>query len=104
MEITDDGPEISRVIKLLKYKDVKPIGIASDNPILDNRMYEVEYVDGYKSAMAANIIANNLLAQVNQYRQRFVLFYDIIYARIDGTQIKILDDLIHMKNVNKRRL
>ena len=46
----------------MKDKDGRLIGIVSDNPILDTRMYEVEYFDGYKSAMAANMIANNLFA------------------------------------------
>ena len=41
----DDGPEFARVNNRLKDKDVIPIGIAADNPILDTRMYEVEYSD-----------------------------------------------------------
>ena len=61
MERTYDGPEFARVIKRLKDKDRRPIRIASDNPILDTRMYEVEYANGYKSAMAANMTENNLL-------------------------------------------
>ena len=36
-----DGPECARVNKRLKDKDGRPIGIASDNPILNTRMYEV---------------------------------------------------------------
>ena len=42
----DVGPEFSRVNKRLKEKDGRPIVIAADNPILDTRMYEVEYADG----------------------------------------------------------
>ena len=30
-------------------------------------MYEVEYADGYKTAMTANVIASNLFSQVDQY-------------------------------------
>ena len=62
MERHYDGPEFSRVTKRLKDKDGLPIGIASENPILDTRMYEVEYTDGYKTAMTANAIASNLFA------------------------------------------
>ena len=103
MEIVDNGPEFTRVIKRLKDKDGRPIWIASDNTILDTRMYEVEYFDGYKSAMAANMIANNLFAKVDQDGQHFVLFDEIIDARTDSTQIKISDAFIHMNNGNKRR-
>ena len=46
----------------MKDKEGRPIGIASDNPILDTRMYGVEYADGYKAAMMANNIASNLFA------------------------------------------
>ena len=40
------GPEFARVNKILKDKDGRPIGIAAENPILDTRMYKVEYADG----------------------------------------------------------
>ena len=44
-------------------------------------------MDGHKAAMTANFIASNLFAQVDQYRQRFLLFDEIIDHRTDGTQI-----------------
>ena len=69
-----EGPEFARVTKRLRDKDGKPIGVAHENPILDTRMYEVEYVDGHKAAMAANSIASNLFAQVDQDGQRFLIF------------------------------
>ena len=42
----DYGPEFARVNKRLTEKDGRPIRIAAYNPILDTRMYEVEYADG----------------------------------------------------------
>ena len=84
----DDGPEFARVTKRLKDKDGLPIGTASENPILDTRIHEVEYADGYKTAMAANAIANNLFVQVDQDGRRFVLFEETIDHRTDGTEIK----------------
>ena len=68
----DDGPEFARFNKRLKDKDGRPIRIAADNPILDTRMYEVEYDDGYKITMTANTIARNLFSQVYQDGQCFV--------------------------------
>ena len=82
----DDGPEFARFKKRLKDKDGITIGIAADNPILDTRMYEVEYADGYKTAMTANPIASELFSQVDQYGQRFVLFNAIIDLRTNGIQ------------------
>jgi hypothetical protein len=87
----------------MRDKDGKPIGTAAENPILDTRMYEVEYEDGYKTAMAANAIASSLFAQVDQDGLRFVLFDEIIDSRTDGSQILKEDAFIHMSNGNKRR-
>ena len=98
----NDGPEFTSVKKILKDKYGRPIGIAEDNPILDTRMYEVEYADGYKTAMTANTIASILFSQVDQDGQRFVLFNAIIYSCTDGTQIKGGDYFIRMSNGNKR--
>ena len=59
----DDGTELARVKKQLKDKDGLLIGTAYKNPILYSRMYEAEYTDRYKTEMASNAIANNLLAK-----------------------------------------
>ena len=66
-------------------------------------MYEVEYEDGHKLSMAADAIASNLLVQVDQDGQRFVLFDEIIDWRTDGSQIKSEDTFIQISNRNKRR-
>jgi hypothetical protein len=56
-----DGPEFAKVTRRLRDKDGLPIGKANNNPILDTRMYEVEYPDGHKASLAANAIAENML-------------------------------------------
>ena len=61
-----DGPEFARVTKRMKDTHGLPIGTANSNPILDTRMYEVEYQDGYKASLTENTIAQNLFAQVNE--------------------------------------
>ena len=99
----DDGPEFARVNKRLQEKYGRPIIIAADNPILDIRMYGVEYADGYKTVMTDNIISSNLFYQVDQDGQSLLLFNAIIDSRTDGTQIKVVDSVIHMSNGNKRR-
>ena len=61
----DDGPEFARVNKRFKDKYGRPIGISADNPILDTRVYEVEYTDGYKTVVTANAIGSTFFSQVN---------------------------------------
>ena len=35
-------PETAKVVKRLRDKEGNPIGQKHDNPIIDNRMYEIE--------------------------------------------------------------
>ena len=44
---------------------------------MDSRQYEVEFVDGGTEILTANIIAENLLAQVDEYGQRSMLIEEI---------------------------
>jgi hypothetical protein len=78
-------PAFARVLKQLRDANGLP---THDNPILDSRMYEVEYQDGHKLAMAANAIAQNLFAQVDAEGNRHVLFDKIIDHRTDGKEVK----------------
>ena len=58
----------------------------NDKPILNLRMYEVKYHDGYVASMAANVIFENLFTLVEQEGNRFLLIDSIIDTRTNGTQ------------------
>ena len=58
-------------------EDGRPIGRPSNNPLLDSRKYEVEYTDGTTEILAANTIAENLLAQVDDQGQRHLMIDEI---------------------------
>lgn len=83
-----EGGEVQfgRVVKRLSDRDGLPIGTAHDNPILNSRMYEVEFQDGYKTSLAANIMAENLFAQIDDEGNQQVLFNEIIDYRTNGKQ------------------
>ena len=53
------NPQYAKVTKRLRDADGIPIGTVNENPILDSRMYEVEYQDGTKASLAANYIVEN---------------------------------------------
>ena len=59
-----------------------PMGTPNENPILDQRQYEVEFNDGRIEIMTANIIAENLLAQVDEEGHRQLLLDEITDHRI----------------------
>ena len=95
--------QFGRVVKRLRDKDGLPIGTANDNPILDSRLYEVEFQDGYKTSLAANTIAENLFAQIDDEGNRHVLFQEIIDHRTNGKQILQQDAFITTRTGTRRR-
>ena len=99
----DDGPAYAKVTKRLRDANGIPIGTANDNPLMDTRLYEVEYADGHKASLAANTIAMNMFAQVDEEGNRHVLFDEIIDHRTDGTEIKQDDAFIISPNGGRRR-
>ena len=98
-----DGPEFARVTKRLRDKDGIPIGTANDNPILDSRIYEVEYLDGHRAALAANTIAANMFAQVDDEGHRTLLLQDVVNHRVNGREVKKADAFITSPNGGRRR-
>ena len=63
----------------------------------------MEFPDGYKTSMAANVIAENLFAQVDPEGNRLVVFEDIIDYRTNGKQVAIEDGMIVTPVGTKRR-
>jgi hypothetical protein len=109
MEITlprgaaTDG-QYAKVTKRMRDENGMPIGTANDNPILDSRVYEVEFLDGHKEAMAANTIAENMFAQVDEEGNRHVILEEIIDHRTDGHAVTMDDAFItNSRGVKRRR-
>jgi hypothetical protein len=76
-----DNVARGRVIKRAKGKDGQPLGTRNANPILDTRMYTVQLSDGSHHELSANIIAENLYAQVNEQGHQQLIFREIIRHR-----------------------
>ena len=96
-------PRLARVTKRLKDANGLPIGLANENPILDTWMYEVEYLDGERTSLAANNIAENLFAQVDDEGNRQVLMDEIMGHRSNEHAVKQEDAFIATKTGTKRR-
>ena len=80
-------PLYATVWKRVRDEEGRPVGTAHNNPLLDSRWYEVEFVDGQIQELTANIIAENLIAQVDEEGRRQLMMSEIIDHRI-------LDDAI----------
>ena len=76
----ESEPRLGRVTKRLRDANGLPIGLANENPMLDTRFYEVEFSDGSTQALAANSIAENMIAQVDDEGHRHVMIRELITA------------------------
>ena len=62
----------------------EPIGIANNNPLLDTRQYDIEYLDGTIETFTTNLIAENILAQVDEDGHRQLLLDEIFDHKFIG--------------------
>ena len=75
----DDDALMHAIVKKRKLDDNGlQIGTYHNNPLLDTRAYEVEYSDGTIKILTANIIAENLLAQVDEEGHRQLLLDEVV--------------------------
>ena len=63
-------------------KEGNPEGRAHSNPLLDSRKYEVEYSDGCVDELTANVIAENLIPQINEEGRRQMVMAEIMDHRV----------------------
>ena len=101
----DDGALHHATVKRRKLDDKgAPVGNKHNNPILDSRQYEVEFLDGTIETLTANVIAENLLSQVDEEGHRQLLLEEIVDFRKDDTAIDIKDGIITTNNGVTRKI
>ena len=107
MEVSIDRggeqPAFAKVTKRLKDSNGNPIGVANRNPILDTRLYEVQFFDGETMPLTANLVAENMFAQVNDEGHRTVLFDEIIDTRKSSEAVPKEQAYYELPNGAKRR-
>jgi hypothetical protein len=91
------SPQRAKVKRRKLHEDGTPIGAThpSGNPLLDQRIYEVEFPDGTTEALAANYLAENILAQVDEDGHRQLLIDEITDHRTTGDAIPKARGLIY---------
>ena len=65
-----------------------PVGVAHNNPLLDTRQYKVEYYDGTTETLSANVIAENLLSQVDDEGHKHLMMEEIIDHHVHKNAIR----------------
>ena len=102
-----DEIEYAEVKRRAIDRDGKPIGKSNKNPILDTRAYEVEYIDGTTEILPANIIAENILAQVDTDGHTELTMEEIIDHRMNNNEIakeQPLTNNLSDKSIKKPRI
>jgi hypothetical protein len=78
--------------------DGEPIGCAHANPLFDTREYEVEFTDGTNEEYQANVIAENMFAQIHSEGNQYLLLQEIMDHERDNSAISISDGKISSAN------
>ena len=83
--------------------DGKPIGRWSQNPLLDTREYNVEFVDGSMESFATNVIAEAMYSQVDEHGRNFAILKEITDHRKNGHAVSKDDGWFTTRNGRKCR-
>ncbi len=93
----------AKVIARKRDADGNPIGTANTNPILDTRIYEVQFPDGHTESYAANVIVENMYAQVDHEGNQFLLLAEIVNHRTDQNAVTMEDKYVETPSGRRLR-
>ena len=87
-----------------RTKDLKGeiIGNYNDDPILNTIIYNVELPDGAVKQYSANMIAENMYAQVDSEGNKYDLLEEIIDFKKDGHALRKGDEYVVTKRGQRR--
>lgn len=86
-----------------RNRDGTPIGESNSNPLFDTRVYEVSFGDGNYYDYSANVILENLYAQVDDFGRSASLLSDIIDHRKTEEAISKEDGWYKAKNSSAKK-
>ena len=91
------------IVKKRKRDDLgQPIGMKNNNPILDSRIYELEFPDGRIEEYSVNVLAENLFNMADEEGWDTGLLEEIIVFRKDNViAVKVQDGFREMSNGEK---
>jgi hypothetical protein len=100
----DDEHRLGTVIRRAKDRSDNPIGKHNQNPLLDTRIYEVEFSDGQVLEYAANVIAENLYSQVDEEGHHQVMLDEIVDHKSNKSAVLPDDGYITLNGRRHRRI
>jgi hypothetical protein len=97
---TGDGNGMGRVKGRQRNSDGQVIGVANRNPVLDTRVYAIEFPDGKVGEYAANVIAENTFSLADPDGNQMLLLEAIVAHRKDGHAVEKADVFV-FKNAQR---
>jgi hypothetical protein len=82
-----DAMASATVIGRKQDSEGNPVGRSNSNPLLDTRVYDVSFPDGSTDAYAANVIAENMYAQVDEEGRQYNTLDELVDHRHDDTAV-----------------
>ena len=79
------------VVARSRYAKGKVMGKSHINPILDMRMYQVEFTGGKVTELTANVIAESMYVQCNSEGNEYLLLVALIDYHKDNKAISLSD-------------
>ena len=90
--------KLSKVIRQAVDKNGTALGNHAVNPLLNTLLYDVEFPDGAVRRYAANIIAENVLAQCDADGFYNNVMATVLYHKRDGTSVPMLEKYFTTKH------
>ena len=101
MDVGSGNERKGRVTKRSRGHDGKPIGVAHKNLLFYTREYDVEFTDGSIEKYAANIIAENMFAKVDDEGREYLIIKEIVDHNKDHRAIPISKVKLQRYNGNE---
>ena len=93
---------MGNVGKHVIYDDTSA-GEVNYNAIHDKYLYEIEYTDGTTEQLAANIIAENMMSQVDSEGHKYQVLTEVTDHKKDDSDIAKVNSFIKSSSVNLHR-
>ena len=78
--------------------DGNPMGRSHANPILDTRIYNVEFDDGDVTELTTNLITESMYSQCDPNRNQYLLLDQLIDHRSTDRVVALPDQVVHRKD------
>lgn len=94
----------TKAVVIGRHRDAEGnlIGVKDDNPILSTALYDVAFPDGTVKQYAANIIADNMFAQVDESGHSYLLLDSITDHRSNDDAVRTKDQYMILKNGRRK--